>query len=126
MDNTIKYASINNVKSIEDEDRTIEFVASKEIPDYDNDIVKLDGMDISKIKKSRSFLWSHQQNMPPIGKIIKVWKEGNLLKGKAQLTSEEEYPFGYTIFKLIKGKYINNISISFLPDYKTIEYKLLV
>lgn len=119
----IKYASINNVKSIEGEDRIIEFTASKEIPDYDLDIVKLSGMDISKIKKNRSFLWSHQQSMPPVGKIIKVWKEGNLLKGKAQLTSEEEYPFGYTIFKLIKGHYINNISISFLPDYKTIEYK---
>ena len=119
----IKYASITNVKSVDSDNRVIEFVASREIPDYDMDIVKLDGMDITKIKKNKSFLWSHQQGMPPVGKILKVWRDGKNLKGKAQMTSEEEYPFGFTIYKLIKGGYINNISISFLPDYKTIEYK---
>lgn len=39
------------------------------------------------------------------------------------MTSEKEYPFGYQIYKLINGGYINNVSISFIPDYKTIEYK---
>ena len=123
MDKMIKYANMQEVKSVDEESRIIEFIASKEIPDYDNDIVKLDGMDITKIKKNKSFLWSHMQTDRPIGKILRIWKDGNVLKGKAQLTSEEEYDFGYSIFKLIKGGYINNISISFLPDYKTIEYK---
>ena len=123
MDKMIKYANMQQVKSVDSDNRIIEFVASKEIPDYDNDVVKLDGMDITKIKKNKSFLWSHQQSERPIGKILKVWRDGNTLKGKAQMTSEEEYDFGYSIYKLIKGGYINNISISFLPDYKSIEYK---
>ena len=119
----IKYANMQEVKSIDEDKRIIEFIASKEIPDYDNDIIKLDGMDITKIKKNRSFLWSHKQTERPIGKILKVWRDGNTLKGKAQLTSEDEYDFGYSIYKLIKGGYINNISISLIPDYKSIEYK---
>ena len=123
MDKMIKYANMQEVKSIDEESRIIEFIASEEIPDYDNDIIKLAGMDITKIKKNKSFLWSHMQTDRPIGKILRIWKDGNVLKGKAQLTSEEEYDFGYSIFKLIKGGYINNISISLLPDYKTIEYK---
>ena len=123
MDKMIKYANMQEVKSVDSDNRVIEFIASKEIPDYDNDVVKLDGMDITKIKKNKSFLWSHKQTERPIGKILKVWRDGNTLKGKAQLTSEEEYDFGYSIYKLIKGGYINNISISFLPDYKSIEYK---
>lgn len=122
MNNETKYASID-VKSSKDNDRVIEFVASKEMVDYDNDVVKIDGLDIKKIKKNKSFLWSHQSNMPPIGKIISLKKDGKQLIGKAQLTSEEEYPFGFTIYKLIKNGYINNISISFLPDYNSIEYK---
>jgi hypothetical protein len=39
------------------------------------------------------------------------------------MTSEEEYPFGYSVYKLIKGGYINNVSVSFVPDRKSIEYK---
>lgn len=123
MDKMIKYANMQEVKSVDKEERIIEFIASKEIPDYDNDIVKLDGMNITRIKKNQSFLWSHKQTDRPIGKVLKVWRDGNTLKGKAQLTSEDEYDFGYSIYKLIKGGYINNISISFMPDYKSIEYK---
>jgi len=123
MEQKIKYLSIIDVKAANKEDRIVEFVATKEIRDYDGDIVKVDGMDISKIKKTKSFLWSHQQTAPPIGKIIRIWKDGKTIRGKAQMTSEEEYPFGYQIYKLIAGGYINNVSISFIPDYKTIEYK---
>lgn len=123
MDNKIKYLDIQDVKATNKEDRIVEFVATKEIRDYDDDIVKIDGMDISKLKKTKSFLWSHQQTMPPVGKIVKIWKDGKTIRGKAQMTSEEEYPFGYQIYKLIHGGYINNVSISFIPDYKTIEYK---
>jgi len=103
--------------------RVIGFVATDEIVDYDGDLVKVQNMDIKKIKKNRSFLWSHNQKAFPIGKIISVNKDGNTIIGKAQLTDEEEYPFGYQAYKLIKGGYINNVSISFMPDYSTIEYR---
>lgn len=117
------FASINDVKSIDDDNRIIEFTATKELADYDGDIVKVDGLDISKIKKNKSFLWSHQNRDLPVGKILKMWRDGKTIKGKAQLTSEADYPFGFTVYKLIKGGYINNVSISFIPDYKTMEYK---
>lgn len=68
MDKKIKYLDIQDVKTANKEDRIVEFIATKEIKDYDGDIVKVDGMDISKLKKTKSFLWSHQQTMPPVGK----------------------------------------------------------
>ena len=111
------------VKASKDEERVIEFVASAEITDYDGDVVKIEGMDITKIKKNKSFLWSHNQSQPPVGKILSLKKDGKTLLGKAQMTSEEEYPFGYQIYKLIKGGYINNVSVSFIPDFSKIEYK---
>ena len=117
------YANTEVKASKDDEERIVEFVASAEITDYDGDIVKVDGMDISKIKKNKSFLWSHNQSQPPIGKIVSMKKDGKNLLGKAQMTSEEEYPFGYQIYKLIKGGYINNVSVSFIPDFSKIEYK---
>jgi HK97 family phage prohead protease len=118
-----KYASITDIKSTNTKERIVEFVASKEITDYDNEVVMVDGIDISKIKKNKSFLWSHNMSLPPIGKIININKDGKILKGKAQMTSEAENPFGYTIYKLIHGGYINNVSIGFIPDYETMTYK---
>jgi len=118
-----KYASIYDVKSVDDEQRIIEFIATKEIVDYTNEIIKVDGLDINGIKKNKSFLWSHKMTDPPVGKVLSVKKDGNKLIGRAQMTSEEEYPFGYTIYKLIKGGYINNVSIGYKPDYSTATYK---
>lgn len=117
------FANIEDVKSVNKEDRMIEFTATKEIRDYDGDILKIEGLDISKIKKNKSFLWSHQMHMPPIGKITKIWKDGKTVKGQAQMTSADEYFFGYTIYTLIDKGYINNVSISFIPNYETMEYK---
>ncbi len=118
-----KFATIDDVKAVDKKERLIEFTATKEILDYDNEIVKVEGMDISKIKKTKSFLWSHQKESPPIGKITKIWKDGKTIKGQAQMTSEEEYSFGFTIYKLIQGGYINNVSVSFIPDRDTMEFK---
>jgi HK97 family phage prohead protease len=119
-----KMYATTEVKANKDEERIVEFIASSEVKtDYDGDIVKIDGMDINQIKKNKSFLWSHNQSQPPIGKILSMKKDGKVLLGKAQMTSEEEYPFGYQIYKLIKGGYINNVSISFIPDFSKIEYK---
>lgn len=118
-----KIADVTSIKSTDKENRIIEFIATKELVDYDNEIVKVDGMDISKVKKNKSFLWSHDHSAPPIGKIISIVKDGKIIKGKAQMTSEEEYPFGYTIYKLIDGGYINNVSIGFIPNYDTTTFK---
>jgi HK97 family phage prohead protease len=118
-----KYSNIE-IKAVKDEDRVVEFIATKEVVDYDGDVVVVDGIDTTKILKgNKSFLWGHRQNDPPIGKILSLKKDGDILIGKAQMTSEEEYSFGFTIYKLIKGGYINNISIGFLPDYDSITFK---
>ena len=114
---------LTTVKASKEEDRVIEFIATSEIIDYDGEIIKTEGLDIKGIKKNKSFLWSHKQGDLPVGKIISIKKDGKDVIGKAQLTSEEEYPFGYTVYKLIRGGYINNVSMSFIPDYSTVEYK---
>jgi len=119
-----KQFGLIETKAVKDEEnRVIEFIATSQIVDYDGDIVEIEGVDIKAIKKNKSFLWSHNKAELPIGKILSLKKVGKQIIGKAQLTSEEEYPFGYQIWKLIKNGYINNVSMSFLPNYDTMEYK---
>ena len=62
MDNKIKYANMQEYKAVDDEKQIIEFVASKEIPDYDTAIVDKIFFDLdsknsfNSIKKFHEFL----------------------------------------------------------------------
>ena len=106
----------------EDEDRTIEFVASKEIVDRGGDLVKIKGIDLKNYKKNPIVMWSHKHGDPPIGKAVNVRKTGDEIRIKVQFPTPEEYGFADTIYKLLKGKYINGCSVGIIPDYKSNEY----
>lgn len=118
-----KYFNMDKVKAVDEDKQIIEMVASKEQRDFDNDIVVIDGIDLSKIKKNGPLLWSHNQGELPIGKLLRVWKDGKELKARAQFASAEANPLAPSVFKLIQEECLKNVSISFLPDWDSIEYK---
>lgn len=122
MTKFIKYTELNKITSVDEEKGIIEFICSTEQVDYDGDLVKLAGMDLKKIMKNRSLLYSHEQRELPIGRILKMWIEGNKLKGKAELANKID-PFASLVLKFVKGGFLNNMSISFLPDWDSVEYK---
>jgi len=104
------------------DDGTVEFIASKEVADRDREIVTVKGIDIKNYKKNPVVLWAHDRSQPPIGKAVKITKSKDELKIKVDFADEETYPFASTIYKLLKGGYLNAVSIGFIPDYKAIEY----
>jgi len=106
----------------EDEDRTIEFVASKEIVDRGGDLVKIKGIDLKNYKKNPVICWAHGHSDLPIGKAVNIRKTGDELRIKVQFPTPEEYGFADTIYKLCKGKYLNGCSVGIIPDYKSNEY----
>lgn len=105
-----------------DEDRTIEFVATKEIVDYDGEVVSVKGMDTGKFEKAGVILWAHNQKDLPIGKPVSTKKVGDELIVKVKFTSEDENPFGNTVYKLIKGGYLKGVSVGFGADMESISY----
>jgi HK97 family phage prohead protease len=105
-------------KSTDEDKREIEAIASVQKKDRDNDILYLDGLDIANFKQNPVILWSHDSSQPPIARATKVWVEGKQLKLKMQFPTSEEYSFADTIYKLVKGGYINNLSVGFKPDYE--------
>ena len=110
-------------KSTDEEIREIEAVASYQAKDRDGDVIHLDGLDISNFKKNKGpILWSHNSNLPPIAKATDTWIDGKKLMMKLQFTSPEENSFGDTIYKLVKGGFINNLSIGFSPDWEKAEF----
>lgn len=115
------YTTIEEVKASKD-DNTIEFIASKEVADRDREIVSIKGIDLKNYKKNPVVLFSHQRGELPIGKAVGITKSGDSLKMKVEFADEATYPFAHQVYKLIKGGYLNAVSIGFSPDYDSITY----
>jgi len=110
------------IKSISDEERTLEAVASDETKDRYRDIIRADGWDLKNFKKNPVLMFGHDYRQPPIGKVIDIGVRDKKLVFKAKFATAEEYPFADTIFKLYKGGYMKAFSVGFYPkEWKDLE-----
>jgi len=108
-------------KSEESEDRTITFVATKEVVDRDGEIITIKGIDIKNFKRNPVILWAHERAGLPIGKAVDVKKkQDGEMHVKVQFAEPEVYAFADTVYKLVKGGYLNAVSIGFIPDFNAI------
>lgn len=77
------------------------------------------------IEKNPVVLYGHDYFGLPIGKTIKLTEMKNKMKAKFQLAIEE-FDFAKTVYELVKGGYLNAVSIGGIvkkwsEDYRTIE-----
>lgn len=108
---------ITEMRSVDDVNRTIDFVASTESRDRYGDSIKVSGWKTDNYMRNPVFLFQHRSNEPPIGKTIKLWKEANppALVQRVQFADAKTYPFAETIFRLYQGKFMNATSVGFMP-----------
>lgn len=106
------------IKSMKD--NVISFIASKEIYDRDNDKVFIDGIETDNFMKNPVFLWGHDMNKKPIGKVIEVKKEVGE-DGYKQLVIDVEFWKGeesQEIKEMYQEGFLNSVSIRFIgKDY---------
>jgi HK97 family phage prohead protease len=110
-------ALVPEIRSIDDEARTIDFVASTEAVDRYGDIIRVAGWKLDNYKRNPIFLWAHKSGEPPIGKTVGIHTESNppALVQKVEFADKETYPFADVIFNLYKGKFLRAVSVGFLP-----------
>lgn len=107
-----------NLRSVDEEARTIEFVASTETPDRYGDVIRVAGWDTEAYEKNPIFLWAHQSRELPIGRTIKLTVEKSpkpALVHVVQFTDAKENPLGVQAFNLYKGGFLNAVSVGFKP-----------
>lgn len=113
-----------SVKSVDESKREIIAIASKEVIDRDNDLIRVgstpkEGIDITQYKKNPVVLLGHNYGELPIARAEKIWKEDKKLMIKMKFPEAEVSTLGDSVYKLIKEKYLNTLSIGFRPDWKT-------
>lgn len=110
-------ALVPELRSINSEARTIEFVSSTEKQDRYGDVIRVGGWKFDNYLKNPIFLWAHRSGEPPIGKCVNLKIESNppALVQKIEFADAATYPFAETIFSLYKGKFLSAVSVGFQP-----------
>lgn len=119
-DTIIRTAIPFQIKSLNDDERTIEFIGSTATRDRYGDSIDQTGWELGNFVKNPVIPWGHNYNEPPVAKAVEVGlREGNLFF-KGQFATAEEYAYADTIYKLYKGGYLRAFSVGFIP----LEWKL--
>jgi len=104
------------VKEIGDKEGVLQSaVITSEVFDREGEMLKADGGQFDNFLKNPVLLWAHniREMRPPIGKILKVWREGNKWSFTPEFDLED--PFAADIYRKYKEGFLNAFSIGFMP-----------
>jgi HK97 family phage prohead protease len=96
-------------------DGSISFVASTDAPDRYGDTVDQSGWDTAAYEKNPVLLWAHSYTTPPVGKVGRLDKSGNLTARDVTFTTPEQHPFGAQVGEMVRAGFLNTVSVGFLP-----------
>lgn len=113
------------MKSIDEKNRTVDFIMTSDDPDRVGDIVDQKSLDITHFIKAPRFLLQHEQRQFPIGKWSDLRMESNergglQWVGTAHFSKEGVSAEADQAWEHVKAGEINTVSIGFIP--KRIEY----
>lgn len=95
--------------------RRVSWVFSNEDVCLDQHTIRTDGWDLTGYLRNPVLLFAHDQSQPPVGRVENIEKRGKLLVGDTVFADADAYPFADTIFRLIKGRFLNATSVSWFP-----------
>lgn len=122
----VKIASLIEAGKTKDlGDGVIEAIVSTSSEDRHREVINVEGIDLSSYEENPIVLYGHDYEALPIGKTLSLKKTKTKLTAKFQFAIAE-YPFANTVYQLVKGGYLNDVSIGGIvkqwsDDYTTIE-----
>ena len=93
---------------------TYRFTISTDSADRDNDIVKMDGMDVVNYRKNPVVFYAHEYRALPIGtSTLKINK--HTIEADLTFVGEDIYPFAETVRRMVDAGVLRAASIGFKP-----------
>ncbi len=113
----IIYKQDGALTQVEDATQSFIFVASEESQDRLGDVIKADGWQLANFKKNPVFLYAHDQNIPPIGNVPKIWVDARQLMAAVQFDSEDDFA------RQVKGKYQRKFMKAVSVGFRALDYE---
>ncbi len=115
-----------NVKAVDDNPSSLEFVVSTGDVDAEKDILDPKGWSLERYLKNPVMLFGHDHTSPPIAKATKVWVSDGELKAIDEFMIGEEFgepgAFAKSVLEMYKQGFMSAVSVGFLPDSDGYEY----
>lgn len=103
------------VKSIDREQRTIDFILSDATIDRESDSIAAEGWELDEYRANPVVLWAHAHGEPPVAKARDIRVANKQLKARDEFTTRELNPFGDMIFRLYAERFLSAVSVGFQP-----------
>ena len=111
-DNPIRKILTTQFKEVQGKDRVLEFTASTDNPDRDDEIIKAEAWQLGNYLKNPVVLFAHDYQSLPVGKAVSIKKP---LTIEVEFAPAETYDFADTVYKLCKGGFLSAVSVGFIP-----------
>jgi HK97 family phage prohead protease len=95
------------------EDRCISYRFSDASVGRDMHTIQADAWDIANFERNPVFLWAHQDDELPVGRVENLRTAGGQLLGQVRYA---DHPFADTVYRLVKGGFLNATSTGWLPQ----------
>lgn len=110
------------IKAADGDKRELQFTISTDTVDRMGDTIDVKGWKLDAYRKNPVVLWAHDNESLPVGKATKIWLENGKLKATAEFTPAGMAKFNDTIFDMLKGGFLNAVSVGFMPiEYAFVE-----
>src|SRR5579872_52848 len=118
LDCRLLRATTGDPTQVSGAENTFRFTCSDETVDLAFDVIHQDGWtNLREFEQKNAVgLWAHESWSPPIGRWKNMAVENGKLKGDLEFATEDVYPFAATISKLVGAKFLNAVSVGFMPE----------
>jgi HK97 family phage prohead protease len=105
----------DGVVSTDEDRRIVRFRFSDGSLDRAGDTINPLGWELENFLKNPVALWAHDSHQPPVGRAVQVWADSTGLYGDVQFADAGTYPFAETVYQLLKKRFLNAVSVGFMP-----------
>jgi len=96
--------------------RQIKFTISTSGVDRENDRLSADGWSLKSYRKNPVVMFAHDYKQLPVARAVSITqKDGNLIS-TAEFATADLNPFADTVYRMIKGGFLNAVSVGFRPQ----------
>ena len=103
------------VKAVDGDERSLDFVISTASIDRYGDTVAVDGWKVSNFRKNPVVLWMHDNAMLPVGKATNVRIEDGVLKARVTFTPSGLVRYNDIVLEMLKTGFLSATSVGFIP-----------
>lgn len=110
-----QFAFAPTEKAVDEASRTVRWTITTGGVDRDNDTIAAGGWDVADYLKNPTVLWAHDYSQLPVGRALDVTQVANGLQSTTQFPEKGIHAFADTVFELVKGGFLNAVSVGFKP-----------